>query len=420
MKYVMKSKLSMSLPNDFEPAGAQVPSCSNLFVIGGIWDLVLWRAYFYGRDEAVVGDLVIFSKAFGREDIAFIADLGAASGFNVIAYEDEPSLKEGLEKADYDNLFISHISDAFSSYVLRCNACASVTVLYEGLAAYVPPRAIHSSLHKIDRYIFYGESLPVPEFIPEGKVMHLSADRIKRSIDYFASQLSLEDSELEELRSAGLLIVGQHFYRHNLIDWDDEFNIYCDGISKYRDSTNGLVYWKEHPRSEQPFFPKLSARQTGLIQLGRNKLIPIELYASYFNKDIKIVGICSNTLFNLKDFFGFETLSLLNESIFAKFNYGRVERMALINFWGYVYLNQGASISPELLSGAFGYGLEAMEMALSGGAAKGTKRPGGAAKGTKRLGGAAKGTKRPNRYLRFFRRQINRWIKSFGMEIVYR
>jgi hypothetical protein len=379
-----------------------------LFVIGGIWDLLLWHAHFQSRQQPFCGDVAVFSKAFAEDELRFIQGVCEKSGLSSIQYRDENDLLSRIESNDYRNLYLSHLSDAFSGKLLRVIGHLYVSVLFEGLAAYVPPRAIHSLLSSVDCYVFYGESLPLPIYIKDSAVVRIESTVIRDSVDYFYELLKLGKEFDLEYAQADLLVVGQHFYRHKLIQWEDELSIYSNAITESAKEGASLVLWKEHPRSTRPFYTDLSSHGIcRVVEASHNKLIPTEIYASKMKPSVNVKGICSNTLFNLRDLFGFNVETLLAEELLHRFNYGKIERMALINFWGFAYLQRTASFTPQVLATAFGFGVESINASIVSNDSHAKVK-------------ARFPRSKPNAFIRFLRRRANFFMKYVGLEIVYR
>ena len=376
---------------------------NTLYIAGGLWDLILWHALSFQQKQAFSGEVIVFSKAFTKSQRHTIEDAALKLGLSPIEYEDGEDPLPLIKEKNWDQICVSHLSDDFTQKTLKLFTRIPINLLFEGLAAYFPPPGAHSLISYIDRFIHYGRKLPPPDYVPAERLVNLTTNSIAQAIQQTRLAMNIQYQNERLNPDQVVVLVGQHFYRHGLIARGDEFDAYARYIEK-EIAAGSQVLWKEHPRATEPFFPKLKQRfPHHLHAFQLDTILPIELIGEDIKDYQKVAGFSSNSLFNLEELFGIPAESLITVESISYFNFGKLERLSLIQFIGYAYLSGRGMIDPKLLIAAMGN-----EKNLA------TKK----AKSPCKHNSIHK--PRPGKLIRFLRRTINRIIAPLNMEIIYR
>jgi hypothetical protein len=93
------------------------------------------------------------------------------------------------------------------------------------------------------------------------------------------------------------LVLGSNFAAWNLIPYEDELAIYLDVVRRLSDA-GYEVWWKDHPRLDEPFYPALVRRLEGvdLHALQTDHTLPLEVTLQHESVDL-LVGSLTAGLF---------------------------------------------------------------------------------------------------------------------------
>jgi hypothetical protein len=96
-----------------------------------------------------------------------------------------------------------------------------------------------------------------------------------------------------------VLLLGQCFALSGFMDVEQEFSVYSQIVSLLL-ARGYKVFWKEHPRIDRPFFPKLEANyaSSNLKNLSTYSTLPIEVFVTQLNIRA-CVAASSSSLFYL-------------------------------------------------------------------------------------------------------------------------
>lgn len=124
------------------------------------------------------------------------------------------------------------------------------------------------------------------------------------------------DSAMGEIFSSVdkcVLLLGQCFALSTFMDFDRELSIYCQVIALLLEK-GYTVLWKEHPRVNKPFFPRLAKiySSTNLKELGIYSTFSIEVMVERINI-FACVAASSSSLFYLPKIYNIKTYSCAKE-----------------------------------------------------------------------------------------------------------
>ena len=168
----------------------------------------------------------------------------------------------------------------------------------------------HKHIKRIKKaYFLLADYLPLPKYLqPYYKA--ISKQSVINALDTINLSINIFDSR--DFDQRGFLILGQCFSKWNLISWEEEFNIYSQIFSVVAD-LNLVPIWKEHPRENRPFFPRLAQNSAiAPVELSVHSAWPIELFAKQLNLQ-GCVSVTSTSLFNLKSLYEIPTYTIANE-----------------------------------------------------------------------------------------------------------
>jgi hypothetical protein len=330
----------------------------NLFIICGVWDLIIWNSI-RQISSTEKNDAVIYSKAFDKQSTDRIEIIARELGFSTVQYADKSELIKNLAQKKYYRVFALHLSDSLTREICIQSSEATLHFGFEGLAAYFPPR-IHPAMHaRIKTYYHFG-SLPAPLIYSQCQKIDIPKDKILASVNSIKKILNLQSPFVGQPLKNYNILLGQHFYRQKLIDWEDELDAYSDYVGE-KIKNGQQVLWKEHPRSSIQFGPWLKKKWGSSFHICNiDPLYSVELFGDELKDSNESAGFCSNSLFNLRDFFSNKINIITNNDSLHKFNFGNINRLALIHFTGIAYANGDGKVSVESIIGAFGYNERAL------------------------------------------------------------
>lgn len=323
------------------------PRSTNLFLIGGIWDIIFWKAVAYTTTQLLSGDCLIFSKAFNQSKVEEIKKFAISIGLSPLP--DHYSCPKDINKLHkYDTIYTIHLADSFIRKICTHFDNAKLVIGFEGMGGYFPNIQTQKLITRSFYYFHYSD-LPVPAWVEGNPCTHISAHDLRKSISDITSKITTEPFKIN---SNTILVLGQHFHRHGVISWQNEHDIYRDFIhAKVRQGFN--IIWKEHPRNTPPFFSSLQANQPGSIfELNFDPILAIELWGPYLVGLEMAAGISSNSLFNLQYIFGIKAQSILSVETMARFRFDSLNKSALINLISLGHLNHDKRLPIEIITAA--------------------------------------------------------------------
>jgi hypothetical protein len=106
-----------------------------------------------------------------------------------------------------------------------------------------------------------------------------------------------------------VLLLGQCFALSGLMDVEEEFSVYTQVVSLLL-ARGYKVFWKEHPRIDRPFFPRLEVNysSSNLKNLSTYSILPIEVFVTQL-KICACVAASSSSLFYLPRIHNIESYS---------------------------------------------------------------------------------------------------------------
>ncbi len=324
---------------------------ADLYLIGGTWDLIFWNAVALAHNTPLSGDCVVFSRAFSAAQRAQIEHAARALGLNPLPYAEPEDILALVRQRASGNLFIIHLSDPFTQRICKLHPDARLVIGFEGLSGYFPSPRVRPLLEKPYSYIHYS-ALPVPGWVKPEHLSHAEAGPLRQSIAATRPRLGLDGQPLQ-IGDNAILVLGQHFHRHNVLSWEQEHDLYGEFIAA-KVAEGYTVLWKEHPRNDQPFGPKYAERHPGRFRiLEVDSLYSIELWGEELSRLKLIAGVCSNSLFNLRDIYGLPATSILTPRSLGEFNFNKLSKSSLINMIGIACLNHGGNLPIEMFIAAF-------------------------------------------------------------------
>lgn len=159
-------------------------------------------------------------------------------------------------------------------------------------------------------FLLLDETLPVPKYLKHAQVISTSGENLKRAIIEICDALNVESAG--RVADDALLFLGAPAYIGHNITWEGELEIYIEIIQQIVDK-GYVVYWKEHPKVDRPFFPHLLQQfsESQVRELDVNSKWPIELLL----RDTGFracTGVASTSLFTIPLLYGGTMYGTLN------------------------------------------------------------------------------------------------------------
>lgn len=314
----------------------------NLYLIGGTWDLIFWNALALAERKPLNGQCVVFSRAFSSSQRKQIEDVASSVGLDLVTYTTEEHLRQLAPSLSIGSLHVLHLSDPLTHQLCAQFSYNNLTIGFEGLGGYFPSPKSQAFLARPYTYIHYS-NLPIPQWVTANQVHTISSDNLSLSIAQLRVRFPIMECPTSLDRNT-VLLLGQHFHRHGALTWEQEHELYEEYIKA--SLNEGLsVAWKEHPRNDKPFGSTFALRYPDRFRiLELDPLHSIEFWGPELSSVRSIAGVCSNSLFNLRDIYGLTSISILTPDSLAKFNFENLGRSALINLVGIACLNHEGNL----------------------------------------------------------------------------
>ena len=244
----------------------------------------IWVSKLKGLTEKLIFEAYPDAKIFLYED-----GLGT---YNPLLY-DQYSWKIAISKPTILlKLAKKYLIDEFTSYG----------------RAYSSFRLSSSHLRRLSgSYLYLAKEIKIknPEFFPfQQKSQFIIQDNTLRNTIKSCASLLENDfvPDAANIFSSGdkwVLLLGQCFAMSGFMALEEEFLIYSKVVSLLL-QRGYKVFWKEHPRVDRPFFPKLEANysSSNLKNLSIYSTLPIEVFVTQL-KIFACVAASSSSLFYL-------------------------------------------------------------------------------------------------------------------------
>ena len=323
----------------------------DLYLIGGTWDIIFWNALALTSSKTLKGRCIVFSRAFSPSQRQQIENASSAAGLIPVVYTNENHLRKIAPSLNINNLFVLHLSDSLTHQLCNQFNYDNLFIGFEGLGGYFPSPKAQVLLARPYTYVHYS-NLPPPQWVTTSKIQIIPSSDLAKSIAQLRLLLSIKERSAP-LDCNTVLVLGQHFHRHRVLTWDQEHDLYEEFIKEH--INEGLcVAWKEHPRNDKPFGEVFFSRYPDrFLILELDPLHSIEFWGSDLRAIRSIAGVCSNSLFNLRDIYGLPAISILTPQSLTKFNFENLGRSALINLVGIACLNHGGHLPIDHFIAAF-------------------------------------------------------------------
>lgn len=155
----------------------------------------------------------------------------------------------------------------------------------------------------VETYMFIAKDIKLATSLAEIECIHIQSDTLLKVINECKETLNISSSiDIVEGAEKNILVLGQCFSLFKMLTEEQEMQMYMDIVGSVIEK-GYTVLWKDHPRCEMPFYPRLEETFGQRIQsVDLEAIVPIELVANRLN--VKACVSCtSSILFYLPQLF---------------------------------------------------------------------------------------------------------------------
>jgi hypothetical protein len=318
----------------YEPRGASDELKATMFEVARrvrTWKRIIWAADELGAAMGTVG-------TFRQKEFHYLCDqlkiLIGVDRADEIWCTQHPGYAERLISDLFPDAKVYLYEDGFLTYVPYVPYVDKTTggrygmpirmakQLKAYLDGFIPSkRFYHNSSRYLNRianqYLFIANDIPVPS--PYSSYNHclIKPDVLCNVLSTCASLPDVVSATNSVLDPAGryAMVMSQTFYKSGMLTWDQEASVY-EKITSGLVASGYKVLWKEHPRSDRPFYTRVEA-VIGKENISLSSLpytLPIECIAPHVKIDAWLAS-GSSSLYYLSRVYGAATFTFADEMI---------------------------------------------------------------------------------------------------------